>query len=103
MEKLSKELFEIGEPGSKRVYKFIGLGGLEKETSLSFGEYLISKRRCLSEGCFIVARDGDPHMIPECPICVSDGEYEDKSIAEIENLLKTSLNPIVRANLEKIV
>ena len=101
MEKLPQELLGIGKPGERRIYKYIGLNGLEQETYLAFGEYIIEGRRCLSDGCFIVAREGDPHMIPKCPICGTDGEY-DQSRIEIENLLKASNNPLVKANLEKI-
>ncbi len=95
---LPSSLFEIGKPGEKREYFFIGLDGKEDFVCLDFGDRL-TNHRCPLDGAYIISYDGDPHTVIECPACKKYGW--DKEISS-EKEIKKNIIPYAKSRIERL-
>ncbi len=98
MAELPSSLFEIGKPGEKREYFFMGLDGKEEFVFLDFGDRL-TPHRCPLDGAYIIAYDGDPHTVTGCPACEKYGW--DKEISS-EKDIKDKIIPYAKHRIERL-
>ncbi len=98
MEEVPKELFNIGNPGEKREYLFIGLEGEEELVFLDFGDRL-SDKRCPLDGAYLVIYNGDPHNVIECPACHKYGF--NLSVGSPEDI-PTKVTPYIKHRIERL-
>jgi hypothetical protein len=84
IKEVPKELFDIGNPGEKREYLFVGLEGKKETVFLDFGDKL-SNKRCPLDGTYLVIYGRGSHNIIECPACY--GDYSNLSTGSSEEII----------------
>ena len=96
--KLPKELFETVAFGKERKYHFINLKGEKDYVELRDSDMLTTKT-CPIDGAYIVAYGGDPHTVPECPVC---NEYFEGREDQVRKRIEEKYIPKIKSDINKL-